>query len=128
MTEKEYDELYEQYIEADKMAFFWERGIGQLRQAISAIEDLPYALLTKNEDDSKIIDEIVFKLDDFEKMAKDRYRFWRNKFNNSEDELHNYEDYSSLAEDDDGEPFEPYDVALDPIREDYDYVALGMGV
>ena len=131
MTEKEYDQLEEKYEEAKKMASFWENhAIDKLSRAIRAIEDLPYELLVKFDEDSKVIDKIVYALDDFEKLADNRFKFWINKANDIKDTLHSYEDYSSLAEDDD-EPFEPVDYDADFGRssyDNYDYVAMGMGV
>ena len=123
MANRKLSEFEKEWCEAEDMRDFWEvNAVGKLEKAQREIEELRYELLSKYKDDNKAINEIVFKLDALIDIAKKRFKHWDAKYNE-------FEDYSSLAEDDeDDTPYEPYDCVLDPVPEPFDYVAMGMGV
>ena len=91
-SEKMYEEAEAQSLNADKMCDFWgEQALKGLMQAIEGVEDLSYALLVKNNEDAKILDNIRDSLSDYLALARDRYRFWFRKSIEYEKELREWE-------------------------------------
>ena len=123
MSNTEVRALGRELCEAEDMRDFWEEcGVEGLGDVQANIENLSYELLSKYPKDAEAIHEIVFKLAELIKIAKEHFEYWQEKYEELEEE-------EAKEDGDDGyPPYMPYDCSFDPAPEPFDYVALGMGI